>query len=64
MKKGYETPKAEKMVFNYLETVVASGGCGGDYQKYKDKYDGCKETPTGIWVAPFADTVGPLGSIN
>ena len=26
MKKQYETPKAEKYVFNYLENVVASNG--------------------------------------
>ena len=25
MKKGYETPKAERMEFNYSEAVVASG---------------------------------------
>ena len=29
MKKGYTTPKAEKMEFNYSETVVASNtNCG------------------------------------
>ena len=29
MKKNYESPKAEKMEFNYSDTVVAqSGACG------------------------------------
>ena len=31
MKKEYESPKAEKMEFNYSETVVASNGCGNQH---------------------------------
>ncbi len=31
MKKNYETPKVEKMEFNYSETVVASNGCGNKH---------------------------------
>jgi len=31
MKKNYETPKVEKMEFNYSETVVASNGCGNQH---------------------------------
>ena len=34
MKKVYESPKAEKLEFDYTEAVTASGGCkGGIYQK-------------------------------
>ena len=29
MKKKYEAPKAEKLEFDYSDTVVASGGQGG-----------------------------------
>ena len=55
MKKEYEAPKAEKLEFDYSETVVASG-CGGSYRKHVDKYEGCRETPTDEWVHNFADT--------
>ena len=55
MKKGYEVPKAEKLEFNYSEGVAASSGCGGIYQQYTDKYEGCDIKPTGIWVHPFSD---------
>ena len=30
MKKTYETPKVEKMAFDYSDVVVASGGCTMD----------------------------------
>ena len=42
MKKDYESPKAEKMEFDYSEVVVASGQCktGGDYSEYGAN---CKE---------------------
>ena len=60
MKKGYEAPKAERMEFNYLEAVVASNGCGGAYQLYTDKYEGCNITPTGKWVQPFSDYAAPI----
>ena len=45
MKKNYESPKAEKMEFNYSETVVASGGCGNKHM-VGDKFpeDPCSST--------------------
>lgn len=54
MKKEYESPKAEKMEFNYSETVVASG-CGGIFQKYVDGFEGCNTTPTNEWSGAYAD---------
>jgi len=53
MKKTYEKPKAEKLEFNYTETVLASNGCGGAYQKYTQLARGCDKVPTGVWVHPF-----------
>ena len=48
MKKAYESPKAEQMVFDYAETVVASGTCSGSWEHWVDKtptsgYDTCHE---------------------
>lgn len=34
MKKTYETPKAEKYIFNYVENVTASNTF--NYEQYKD----------------------------
>ena len=48
MKKDYTTPKAEKMEFDYSDTVSASSG--HKYRLYTDKYFGCRETETDIWV--------------
>ena len=48
MKKDYVTPKAEKMEFNYSDTVTASSG--HKYRLYTDGYFGCRETETDIWV--------------
>ena len=48
MKKEYESPKAEKMEFNYSETVTASSG--HKYQLYVDGHTGCRDTPTDKWV--------------
>ena len=41
MKKDYEAPKAEKMEFNYTETVVASTG-----DSSTQKWQGWNETCT------------------
>ena len=38
MKRKYESPKAEKLEFNYSDTVVASGGNGG--KNYNDDPNG------------------------
>lgn len=48
MKKDYVTPKAEKIEFNYSDTVTASSG--HKYRLYTDTYFGCRETETDIWV--------------
>ena len=48
MKKDYTEPKAEKLEFSYDENVTAS--CGHKYRLYTDKYTGCRETETDIWV--------------
>ena len=51
MKKGYITPKAEKLDFNYTDAVVASGSQQGHkYRLYTDGYYACREAPTDIWV--------------
>lgn len=48
MKKEYAAPKAERMEFNYSETVTASNG--NSWQKYIDKTSGtCQDTPTDEW---------------
>ena len=39
MKKNYESPKAEKMEFNYSETVVASGTKCRNETHYTDGND-------------------------
>ena len=45
MKKDYESPKAEKMEFNYSETVVASTtGCRYIVTKGDFNYIGCDTT--------------------
>ena len=46
--KTYTTPIAEKLEFNYKETVTASNG--HKYRLYTDHYFGCRETETDIWV--------------
>lgn len=48
MKKEYETPRADKMEFDYSETVTASG-FGDSYQEYIHFYTGCNEDATGNW---------------
>lgn len=46
MKKKYETPKVEKMEFDYAESVVASGSWASEF--YIDKTGvGCHDTATG-----------------
>ena len=48
MKKAYAAPVAEKLDFNYQDTVVASSG--HKYRLYTDGYFACRETETDIWV--------------
>ena len=50
MKKEYESPKAEKMEFNYSETVVASGGCRWYITESDWNYVGCTEVTIKTWV--------------
>lgn len=45
----YTTPVAEKLTFDYQETVAASGN-GHKYRLYTDTYYGCNTTETDIWV--------------
>ena len=58
MKKEYEAPKAEKMDFNYAETVVASGTivCGSGLAKVYTNTGkiNCEDTFVGyqdVWKA-------------
>ena len=57
MKKVYETPKAEKLDFDYTETVTASqGGCsGGIYRMFVENYTNCRETSTEVWVGAYGN---------
>ena len=50
MKKEYTVPSAEKLEFNYRDTVQASGEHGHKYRLYTDGYFACHETATDIWV--------------
>ena len=51
MKKMYIRPMAEKLTFDYMENVVASGADHGHkYRLYTDGYYACHETATDIWV--------------
>ena len=43
MKKEYESPKAEKVEFDYSEIVVASKCSGGVSKDYINGYTGCDE---------------------
>lgn len=58
MKKEYETPRVEKMEFNYSETVVASQG--HSYRLYTDKPYGCHATPTDDYIVGDADITNPV----
>ena len=50
MKKTYEAPKAEKLEFDYTDTVTASGL---ELQEYVNGYKGCNETATDNWFLNF-----------
>ena len=51
MKKDYESPKAEKMEFNYSDVVVASGSQKCDYFiTYTQAYEGCRENKVKQWA--------------
>ncbi len=43
-KKEYETPKAEKLGFDYSEGITASAGCGDICQEYTEDGCGCQKT--------------------
>lgn len=58
MKKEYETPRADKMEFDYSETVTASGQSGWSLREYINGYTGCRETATDNW---FVGTVRENG---
>ena len=47
MKKEYETPTAEKVEFDYSETVVASSNCSNPADVYNNAAPG-----SGGWVCP------------
>ena len=55
MKKNYESPKAEKMEFNYSETVVArSGGCGNKHEvgdQFPENYCSSTSYPETYYVS-------------
>ena len=53
MKKEYEAPKAERMDFDYTDAVVASACKGGIYQMYTDKFTGCRQKETDVWVGGY-----------
>ena len=58
MKKEYKSPKAEKLEFDYTETVTASNGkkcSGGIYRMFVEKYSNCKEKETEVWVNPYGN---------
>ena len=57
MKKEYETPRVEKMEFDYSETVVASQGHA--YRLYTNGFFGCHETPTDDYIVGDADVASP-----
>jgi len=59
MKKTYETPKAEKYIFNYAENVTASNTI--DYEQYKNvkhypDLNPCYTHNTSDLMVPFATT--------
>ena len=55
MKKGYQSPKAEKIAFEYTESVVASSiKCmGGVTIKYVELVYGCKDRQQEV-IDPWA----------
>ena len=57
MKKKYEAPKAEKLEFDYKETVTASNGScsGGIYRMFVENYTNCHEKETEVWVNPYGN---------
>ena len=57
MKKTYETPKAEKYIFNYAENVTASNAY--DFEQYKNvkhypNLNPCYESNSSDLHVPFA----------
>lgn len=49
MKKEYDAPKAEKMEFNYSETVVASATACDWFKTITQQEQGCSEVTTNEW---------------
>ena len=56
MKKEYTIPMAEKLEFNYSETITASGH-GSASWLHTDNYNNCHDTPSDppIWIAGDSD---------
>ena len=52
MKKIYEAPKAEKLEFDYTDTVAASGS-EWEMHEFTDNISGCNSTPTDNWFLNF-----------
>lgn len=50
MKKEYESPKAEKMEFNYSETVVASGTGCNFFITLTEVHEGCNMKEVTHWT--------------
>ena len=59
MKKAYETPRAEKLEFDYSRTVAASGSksacSGGSFRVYTDGYQYCHSRATDQWINPYGN---------
>ena len=55
MKKKYEAPAMEKIIFDSSDIITASNEHGGIYQEYTDLHFGCNDTPTDHWVNPFSN---------
>ena len=49
MKKEYDAPKAEKLEFNYSETVVASGTACDWFITHTQVLEGCTDVAVKSW---------------
>lgn len=60
MKKGYQSPKAEKITFQYSESVVASSGkCeGGVTIEYREIINGCRDREEQVLNPWGGDSIG------
>ena len=65
MKKEYESPKAEKMEFNYSEAVVASGsGCEGVGEPHGAYLHGQREGGVGAATVMVAGVKGHVEAVG